>query len=174
MVSPSASVLPLTQDSSDLVRIWTFGSSVMLFTGAVRTTRDPRFSLAGPAGDGTTLVVDPVTRSDQGRFTCRIMVKDEVNLSHEVTVVEAFAVNPVPRSGVLSVDEQSAATLACEVLGDDPAASFQWRREGGAFPHSGEYTFDGDEYLIGNATREDAGHYFCTATSSKGIQHYNR
>ena len=29
------------------------------------------------------------------RFTCRIMVKDEVILSHEVNVVDAFTVQPV-------------------------------------------------------------------------------
>ncbi len=65
----------------------------MLFTGSVRTARDERFSLK--TGEETTLVVDPVTKADEGRFTCRIMVTDEINLSHQVHVVDAFGVKPV-------------------------------------------------------------------------------
>ena len=101
------------KDSSDLVRIWTHGEDKMLFTGRVRIEREERFSLK--QGEETTLVVEPVRKEDAGRypdfstnikmigkiivfkirFTCRIMVKDEVILSHEVNVVDAFTVQPV-------------------------------------------------------------------------------
>ena len=72
------------------------------------------------------------------------------------------------------MDEFSPATLGCQTFGDDEeeedAATFKWRREGAPFPesHGGEYTFVGAEYDLDNVTKEDAGHYFCTATSPKG------
>ena len=44
----------------------------------------------------------------------------------------------------------------------------RWNREGSKF-RDGSYTFNGDlELKFENVTRDDAGKYFCTATSSTG------
>lgn len=65
----------------------------VLFTGAVRTTRDPRYSLK--SGDESTLVIDPVSEADNGKFACRIMLEEELQLVHEIVVSAAFVVRPV-------------------------------------------------------------------------------
>ncbi len=71
------------------------------------------------------------------------------------------------------VDEYDSAVLSCKTLGDKGSSSpsFKWRREGGAFTLTKEYSFRGSEYAIDNVTREDAGRYFCTAVSSQGLSH---
>ena len=70
-----------------------FGLDTILFTGRVKITSNPRYELK--EGDETTLVIKDVTKQDEGTFTCRVMVKDEVTLAHEVKVTEPFTVKPV-------------------------------------------------------------------------------
>ncbi len=83
--------------------MWLFGDRTVLFTGGVAVSRNHRFSLGVDEDVGSTLIVDPVEKEDQGRFTCKIMVEEEINLSHVVHVVDAFAVKPV-RSDVKCVE----------------------------------------------------------------------
>lgn len=65
----------------------------MLFTGKVRTTKDLRYSLK--PDDPSTLIISRIVLEDAGKFTCRIMLEQEINLTHDVNVIEAFSVLPV-------------------------------------------------------------------------------
>ena len=47
--------------------------------------------------------------------------------------------------------------------------SIRWNREGNSRFRDGAYTLNGDlELLLENVTTDDAGKYFCTATSTNG------
>ena len=76
----------------DLVRIWMHGSSV-LFTGNIRITKEARFELK--PGEETTLLISPIQPDDGGQYVCRIMLKEEINLTHHVNVINSFDVQPV-------------------------------------------------------------------------------
>lgn len=65
-----------------------------IFAGDVKITRSDRFSLR-KSGDEATLIIENVELEDEGSFTCRIMLKDEINLTHQVNVIQAFNVRPV-------------------------------------------------------------------------------
>jgi hypothetical protein len=68
------------------------------------------------------------------------------------------------------VDEGDPAMAECRAFGialnPPQAVIFSWRREGAKFSN-GKHAFDGERYEIPNATRDDAGFYFCTAKSEK-------
>ena len=88
--SPSSSSDDATDDAN------ASPDGTMLFTGRVKIVRDARFSL-----EDTTLVIAGVAPADAGAFVCRIMLRDEVNLAHTLSVVEAFNVKPVSEEEVL-------------------------------------------------------------------------
>ena len=76
----------------------------------------------------------------------------------------------------MTIVEGEDALLECKVSGEDVLPSeeingtVRWNREGTKF-RDGSYTLIGDLTLpLVNITMEDAGKYFCTATSSKGKQ----
>lgn len=75
-----------------------------------------------------------------------------------------------PASGLITVDEGKEAIVECRAFGvpDSDETKFSWRREGFKFSSNGGHTFEGERYEIKNASREDAGFYFCTADSDKG------
>ena len=170
------------RDSSAFVRMWKHGAR-LLFTDRVRVTSDARFSL--DEGDAVSLLVRGVGPEDAGTYTCSIMVRsgEALEITHAVEVGEAaFSVRPVPSAGQVTVDEGGAAAVECRAFGLPPSNSsasqdedegdfgvrFSWRREGFPFTSNGEHTFEGSRYEISSATREDAGHYFCTAETNQG------
>ena len=57
--------------------------------------------------------------------------------------------------------------------GESAVAGMVWRREGYKFSN-GNHTFVGQEYQIANASREDAGFYYCTGESKEGIELSNQ
>lgn len=80
-------------------------------------------------------------------------------------------ISKVPLEGIVQVNEGQDVALRCEVLGlddDDRVEEIQWRKEGFPFP-GGHYTYDGDEYPVVNASKSDAGYYFCSIRTVKGL-----
>jgi hypothetical protein len=76
----------------------------------------------------------------------------------------------IPADGVITLTEGDSATLSCLVIGADVSAEsnlLRWTREGVAF-RNGNYSIDALQYDLVNATKNDSGFYFCTATSEKG------
>ena len=162
------------KDSTEFVRMWKHGER-LLFTDRLSVSSDPRFSL--DEGDAVSLLVRDVVPEDAGKYTCSIMVRsgEALEITHEVEVLDAeFSVRPVPSSGLVIVNEGDSAALECRVFGIPANASdadgprFSWRREGLPFTSNGQHSFEGDRYDIPNATRDDAGHYFCTAEANVG------
>lgn len=162
------------KDSSEFVRMWKHGDR-LLFTDRVSVYSDPRFSL--DESDAVSLFVRDVVPEDAGMYTCAIMVRsgEALEITHEVEVMDAvFSVRPVPSSGQVTVSEGDSTAIECRVFGIPPNSSdgdglrFSWRREGLPFTSNGQHTFEGNRYDIPNATREDAGHYFCTAEANIG------
>ena len=77
-----------------------------------------------------------------------------------------------PTNGILTSEEGHNVTLQCILKGEkvplDTSGTIRWNREGSKF-RDGSYTFNGDlELKLENVTRDDAGKYFCTATSLTG------
>ena len=162
------------KDSTEFVRMWKHGER-LLFTDRLSVSSDPRFSL--DEGDAVSLLVRDVVPEDAGKYTCSIMVRsgEALEITHEVEVLDAvFSVRPVPSSGLVTVNEGDSAALECRVFGipanssDADGPRFSWRREGLPFTSNGQHSFEGDRYDIPNATRDDAGHYFCTAEANVG------
>ena len=164
------------KDSSEFVRMWKHGDR-LLFTDRVSVSSDTRFSL--DESDAVSLLVRDVVPDDAGMYTCSIMVRsgEALEITHEVQVLDAvFSVLPVPSSGQVTVNEGDSTAVECRALGISPNSSdggddglqFSWRREGLPFTSNGQHTFEGNRYDIPNATREDAGHYFCTAEANIG------
>lgn len=78
----------------------------------------------------------------------------------------------MPSDGLLTIEEGRDVTLECALQGENVPpttnGSVRWNREGSKF-RDGSYTFNGDlQILLENVTKEDAGKYFCTASSSLG------
>lgn len=78
----------------------------------------------------------------------------------------------MPTNGILSIEEGDDASVQCKLSGEDvpekTEGTIRWNKEGSRF-RDGSYTLTGDlELQIENVTKEDAGKYFCTATSIKG------
>ena len=67
----------------------------------------------------------------------------------------------------MDVTQGDSISLRCKTLGERSEQPFTWRREGFPF-QDGRHRFQGDQYDIRNATRNDAGTYYCTATAAKG------
>lgn len=67
----------------------------MLFTGAVKVSRDGRHSLNGR--ENSSLVIQHVVPEDKGSYTCQIMIADrEMSVTHRLQVVSnGFDVQPV-------------------------------------------------------------------------------
>ena len=71
------------------------------------------------------------------------------------------------------LEEGRDAALKCVLQGEDVPentdGSIRWNREGNSRFRDGAYTLNGDlELLLENVTTDDAGKYFCTATSTNG------
>ena len=76
----------------------------------------------------------------------------------------------VPPDGIITLTEGDSTSLTCFVSGADVSDQIKllrWTREGVAFPN-GNYSISAISYNIANATKNDSGFYFCTATSAKG------
>ena len=78
----------------------------------------------------------------------------------------------MPSDGILTVEEGRDVTLECALQGENVPSntngSVRWNREGTKF-RDGSYTINADlKISIENVTKEDAGKYFCTATSTLG------
>ncbi len=78
----------------------------------------------------------------------------------------------VPMDGMLTIEEGRDVTLECALQGENAPqntnGSVRWNREGSKF-RDGSYTFNGDlQISLEDVTRDDAGKYFCTATSTQG------
>ena len=162
------------KDSSEFVRMWKHGDR-LLYTDRVSVSSDPRFAL--DESDAVSLLVRDIVPEDAGMYTCAIMVRsgEALEITHEVEVLETvFSVRPVPSSGQVTVKEGDSTAIECRIAGISPNSSdgdesrFSWRREGLPFTSNGQHTFEGNIYDITNATREDAGHYFCTADANIG------
>ncbi|TRY70161.1 hypothetical protein TCAL_01222 [Tigriopus californicus] len=155
------------KDSNEFVRIWMKGTD-FLFTGGIQSTDNPRLHLPME----TTLQIENAQPEDAGDYTCRIMLRDEIRVTHTLQVMEHFTVSPIPSNGSLVGSVGQPLTLKCQVLGKEGHALAQniiWRREGYNFSN-GNHTFQGGEYPIQNASREDAGMYFCSLESEGEIK----
>ncbi len=152
------------ENASEFVRIWMRGDNDVLFTGGVRGPKTPaRFRI-----EASALILDGATLDDDdGRFTCRLMVRGEIVLTHTLSVTQAFDVKPIEDTVI--VNEGDTASLGCRVLGQESEDEdeFEWRRDG--FPFAdGTHEFEGARVVIEEARQSDAGRYLCTATSRNG------
>ena len=83
-------------------------------------------------------------------------------------------VHQEPKGGLLVVQAGDPASLACTVwdFEEDPedgvsSTPLTWTREGATF-RDGSHSFQGRTYSIDEAGNQDAGFYYCTATSIGG------
>ena len=81
------------QDSTQLVRIWQRDDGNVIFTGAVKVSRQENHQL-----DNTTLVISDAQPHDAGGYTCRVMIRarDELSVTHRLIVnTQSFHISPV-------------------------------------------------------------------------------
>ena len=79
----------------------------------------------------------------------------------------------MPADGIVRIEEGRDATLECALEGENVPlhtnGSVRWNRDQGSKFRDGSYTFQGSlQIRLQNVTREDAGKYFCTASSTLG------
>ena len=83
----------LFQDSSQLVRIWQRDDGNVIFTGAVKVSRQENHQL-----DNTTLIISNAQPHDAGGYTCRVMIRarDELSVTHRLIVnTQSFHISSV-------------------------------------------------------------------------------
>ena len=81
------------QDSTQLVRIWQRDDGNVIFTGAVKVSRQENHQL-----DNTTLVISDAQPHDAGGYTCRVMIRarDELSVTHRLIVnTQSFHISTV-------------------------------------------------------------------------------
>uniref|UniRef100_A0A0K2V585 Ig-like domain-containing protein n=1 Tax=Lepeophtheirus salmonis TaxID=72036 RepID=A0A0K2V585_LEPSM len=150
-------------NSSEFVRIWVKDGQ-MLFTGSIMLYRSDRFSLKE-----SSLYISRVSQEDSGVYTCSIMVKEEeLSVQHTLNVIKAFFIKKYPNDGNVEIKVGESGKISCVVSSassDDYV--IEWTRDGQSF-QNGEYSVEGNELYISNATVNDAGQYYCYAKKEDG------
>ncbi|CAB4066111.1 TTN [Lepeophtheirus salmonis] len=126
-------------NSSEFVRIWVKDGQ-MLFTGSIMLYRSDRFSLKE-----SSLYISRVSQEDSGVYTCSIMVKEEeLSVQHTLNVIKAFFIKKYPNDGNVEI------------------------KVGESGKNIMQYSVEGNELYISNATVNDAGQYYCYAKKEDG------
>ena len=113
------------QDSTQLVRIWQRDDGNVIFTGAVKVSRQENHQL-----DNTTLVISDAQPHDAGGYTCRVMIRarDELSVTHRLIVnTQSFHISPVN-----SLDFQQFFLLCKNLISCfriHPRGSWFWRKD---------------------------------------------
>ena len=100
--------------------------------------------------DGSSLVIKDLKESDSGTYDCRIMVEQQVTVSHTLTVTRQFSIQSDPTEAMVSVPLRGHTRFGCKVTGGQ--ADIEWTRDGGKFSNTDSYEFRGDYIELRDAT----------------------
>ena len=111
--------------------------------------------------DGSSLVVQGLSPTDAGIYTCQVSALTPVLIQHSVAVRTrpAIQVEQAPRLTVVAATAR-ATTLTCAVLAGSPAPRLRWQKKTG---ENVVFVGEGRRLVFGAVTKEDAGTYICLA-----------
>eukprot|EP00092_Neocalanus_flemingeri_P017182 GFUD01018583.1.p1 GENE.GFUD01018583.1~~GFUD01018583.1.p1 ORF type:complete len:378 (+),score=82.05 GFUD01018583.1:64-1197(+) len=107
--------------------------------------------------NGSTIVIREAEEKDAGEYVCKVSAAE---LKHTVQIIVRPEVEPVPKSGLVTVKEGEAATLACKITRGNNKPYINWELESG-YPI---FWFE-DIYTIPEAGRWSSGVYRCKANN---------
>ncbi|KAL1005526.1 hypothetical protein UPYG_G00060230 [Umbra pygmaea] len=123
--------------------------------------------VTNPVKSYNRLIIDPVTSSDAGRYSCAVGGRDDLR-SPEKTLTVRYG----PRTPSVSVSpsgeimEGSSVTLTCSSDANPPVNKYTWYKKNVASPKASEQC-----YIITNIRSEHSGEYYCEAENKCG--HFN-
>ncbi|KAL0961617.1 hypothetical protein UPYG_G00354090 [Umbra pygmaea] len=117
-----------------------------------------------PVTSYNRLIIEPVTSTDEGRYSCAVGGLDDLRSPEETLTVrykpKKTSVSVSPSGEIV---EGSSVTLTCSRDANPPVNKYTWYKKNVASPKA-----SGQSYSITNIRSEDSGEYYCEAENEYG------
>jgi hypothetical protein len=138
-----------------------------LAMGRHKLTMNPRISLEEINDQGSTLVLDLITREDVGNYICEISSSPPASLRHQVSILVPPTVQILkPTEDVYRIHAGQELALVCRGRGD-PSPTIKWKREKKRMPDGHNY-IEASQVIYKNVTRKHSGTYVCEGSNGPG------
>ena len=95
--------------------------------------------------------INDLQESDTGLYECKIMVEQQVTVTHSLTVANIFSIQSDPADALVHVPLRGQTRFGCKVTGANDA-DIEWTRDGGKFSTTDSYKFNGDYIQLTDVT----------------------
>ncbi|KAL1005523.1 hypothetical protein UPYG_G00060180 [Umbra pygmaea] len=124
--------------------------------------------ITNPVSSYNRLILDPVTSSDGGRYSCAVKGLDDLHSPEKSLTVRYVPRTRVSVSPSGEIVEGSSVTLTCSSDANPPVDKYTWYKKTVGGSQSNLFYNTGPHHVFNQVQSSDTADYYCTSSNEEG------